>query len=165
MRLILVSSLAALAAGSATAAPLSAVGSVEVTIAPELQKKAVEDLGVTDIDRLAAELRKDVTRELERTGVLAGGRLELVLTDVRPNRPTFRQLGNKPGLSYESFGIGGATIDGQAISVTGEITPIHFQWYESDIGEALTKSTWSDASYAFNRFAYGYGRGETYAAR
>jgi hypothetical protein len=164
MRLIL-SSLAALAAGSAMAAPLSTVGSVEVSISPELQKKAADDLGVQDVDRLAAELRRHVTRELERTGVLAGGRMELVLTDVRPNRPTFRQLGNQPGLSYESYGIGGATIDGQAISVTGEVTPIHFQWYESDIRQAWTKSTWSDANYAFHRFAYRYGRGESYAAR
>ncbi len=165
MRLLILSSLASLAAGAALAAPLSTVGSVEVTISPELQKKAAADLGVKDVDRLAAELRKDVTRELERTGVLAGGRMELVLTDVRPNRPTFRQLGNQPSLSYESFGIGGATIDGRAISVTGEVTPIHFQWYESDIREAWTKSTWSDANYAFDRFAYRYGRGESYAAR
>ena len=165
MRLILLSSLAALVAGSATAAPLSTVGSVEVSISPELQKKAADDLGVKDVDRLAAELRRDVTRELERTGVLAGGRMELVLTDVRPNRPTFLQLSNQPGLSYESYGIGGATIDGQAISVTGEVTPIHFQWYQSDIRQAWTKSTWSDATYAFNRFAYRYGRGESYAAR
>ncbi|MDO9247490.1 MAG: hypothetical protein Q7U11_13575 [Phenylobacterium sp.] len=164
MRLIL-SSLAALAAGSVMAAPLSTVGSVEVSISPELQKKAADDLGVQDVDRLAAELRRDVTRELERTGVLAGGRMQLVLTDVRPNRPTFRQLGNQPGLSYESYGIGGATIDGQAISVTGEVTPIHFQWYDSDIRQAWTKSTWSDANYAFHRFAYRYGRGESYAAR
>lgn len=114
-----------------------------------------------DVIRLAAELRRDVTRELERTGVLAGGRMELVLTDVRPNRPTFRQLGNQPGLSYESYGIGGATIEGQAISVTGEVTPIRFRWYESDIRQAWTKSTWSDANYAFNRFAFRYGRGET----
>ncbi len=165
MRLLILSSLASLAAGAALAAPLSTVGRVEVTISPELQKKAAADLGVKDVDRLAAELRKDVTRELERTGVLAGGRMELVLTDVRPNRPTFRQLGNQPSLSYESFGIGGATIDGRAISVTGEVTPIHFQWYESDIREAWTKSTWSDANYAFDRFAYRYGRGESYAAR
>ncbi|MFD3262519.1 hypothetical protein [Phenylobacterium ferrooxidans] len=165
MHVILLSSLAALVAGSAAAAPLSTVGSVEVSVSPELQKKAAEDLGVKDVDRLAAELRRDVTRELERTGVLAGGRMELVLTDVRPNRPTFRQLGAQPGLSYESYGIGGATIDGQAISVTGEVTPIHFQWYESDIRQAWTKSTWADAHYAFNRFAYRYGRGESYAAR
>lgn len=164
MRLIL-STLAALAASSVMAAPLSTVGSVEVSISPELQKKAADDLGVRDVDRLAAELRRDVTRELERTGVLAGGRMQLVLTDVRPNRPTFRQLGNQPGLSYESYGIGGATIDGQAISVTGEVTPIHFQWYDSDIRQAWTKSTWSDANYAFHRFAYRYGRGESYAAR
>lgn len=165
MRLLSLTSLASLAAGAAMAAPLSTVGSVEVTISPELQKKAADDLGAKDIDRLAVELRKDVTRELERTGVLAGGRMELVLTDVRPNRPTFRQLSNQPSLSYESFGNGGATIDGQAISVTGEVTPIHFQWYESDIREAWTKSTWSDANYAFDRFAYRYGRGESYAAR
>ncbi|MBP7651480.1 MAG: hypothetical protein KA085_18875 [Phenylobacterium sp.] len=165
MRLLLVCSLASLAAGATIAAPLSTVGRVEVTISPELQKKAAADLGVKDVERLAVELRRDVTRELERTGVLAGGRMELVLTDVRPNRPTFRQLGNQLSLSYESFGVGGATIDGQAISVTGEVTPIHFRWYESDIREAWTKSTWSDANHAFDRFAYRYGRGKSYAAR
>ena len=165
MRPILFSSFTALLAGSATAAPLSTVSSVEVSISPELRKKATEDLGVEDVERLAAELRRDVTRELERTGVLAGGRMELFLTDVRPNRPTFRHLGDQPSLSYESYGIGGATIEGQAISVTGEVTPIHFQWYESDIRQAWTKSTWSDANYAFNRFAFRSGRGESYAAR
>ena len=165
MRLLILTALAALAAGSASAAPLSTVGAVEVTIAPELQKKAAKELGVRDVDRLAAELRRDVARELERTGALAGGRMELVLTDVRPTRPTFRQLANRPGLSYESFGVGGATIDGQAVSATGEVTPIHFQWYENDIRDAWMKSTWSDTNDAFNRFAYRYGRGESYAAR
>lgn len=165
MRLLIASAIAVLTAGSAVAAPLSTVASVEVQIGPELQKKAVEDLGEKDVQRLAAELRRDVQRELERTGVLAGGRMELVLTDVKPNRPTMRQLGKQPGLSYESFGVGGATVDGQAISVEGEVTPIHFQWYESDIHEAWRKPTWADANYAFDRFAYRYGRGETYAAR
>lgn len=165
MRLLVLFPLVALAANSVVAAPLSTVGSVTVAIAPEMQRQAADELGVKDVDRLATELLRDVTREVERTGVLAGGRLELVLTDVRPNRPAFRQLGNRPGLSYESYGIRGATIDGQAISATGEVTPVHFQWYDSDLREAWTKSTWSDADYAFNRFAYGYGRGQSYAAR
>jgi len=117
------------------------------------------------VQRLAAELRKDVEREMRRTGVLAGGRLELTLVDVQPNRPTFKQLGDTPGLSLQSFGIGGATIEGRAISLDGEVTPVRYQWYETDIRQSHMTSTWSDAEYAIGRFAYQLGRGNVYARR
>lgn len=167
MRALLLATFATLAlAGSANAAdPLSTVSSVEVKLSPELQKKAAEDYGVRDVQRLADNLKKDVERELQRTGVLAGGRVELTLVDARPNRPTFKQLGDRPGLSMESFGIGGAAIEGQAISVDGHVTPVRYNWYESDIRQARVSTTWSDAERAIDRFAFQLGRGDVYARR
>ena len=120
MRILMFAAFAALGlVGSALAEPLSTVSSVEVTLSPELRKKAIKEYGLKDVDRLAVELRKDVEKQLERTGVLAGGRVELVLVDARPNRPTMKQLGDKPGLSYQSYGIGGA----EALSERGELAP------------------------------------------
>lgn len=167
MRALLLTTLATLAlAGSAQASdPLSTVPNVEVTLSPELQKKAAEEYGVKDVQRLADELRKDVERELQRTGLLTGGRMELTLVDARPNRPTFKQLGDRPGLSLESFGIGGAAIEGKAISVDGHVTPVRYDWYETDIREARASTTWSDAGRAIDRFAYQLGRGNVYARR
>ncbi|WP_309645237.1 hypothetical protein [Phenylobacterium sp.] len=152
-------------AGSALADPLSTVSSVQVTLGAELAKKAADDYGVRDVDRLASELQADVQRELHRTGVLAGGRVELTLIDVRPNRPTFKQLGDRPGLSYESFGTGGLAIEGRAISVDGDVTPIRYTWYETDIHDSRIGGTWADAQHGIDRFVFQLGRGKVYARR
>lgn len=151
--------------GTAIAQPVSSVPAVEITVGPDLAKKASEDYGSREIDRLTIELRKDVERELARTGVLAGGRVELTLVDVKPNRPTMKQLGDRPGLSYESFGVGGVKIEGRAVSLDGEITPIRYSWYETDIRDARYGGTWSDAERGFNQFASRLGRGTVYARR
>lgn len=166
MRILMFAAFAALGlAGGALAEPLSTVSSVEVTLSPELRKKAVEEYGLKDLDRLTVELRKEVEQQLARTGVLAGGRVELILVDAKPNRPTMKQLGDKPGLSYQSYGIGGAEIAGRAIAVDGAVTPISYRWYETDIRDSWYQSTWADAEHAFDRFARRLGRGAAYAQR
>lgn len=162
MRII---ALAAVALLSSAAAAVAAPAAVTVTIGPELQKKAIEKYGVRDVDRLAAELRKDVERELARTGAYDGARIELTLTDAVPNRPTFKQLSDKPGLSYESYGIGGAKIEGRAIAPGGAVTPIKYSYYETDIRQAWAHSTWSDAQWTMDRFAYRLASGKTLASR
>lgn len=166
MRILLFAVFATLGlVGSALAEPTSTVSSVDVTLSPELRKKATEEYGLKEVDRLARELRKDVEQQLQRTGVLAGGRVELILVDARPNRPTMKQLGDKPGLSYQSFGIGGAEIEGRAIAVDGSVTPIKYRWYETDIRDSWYQHTWADAEHAFDRFARRLGSGKAYAQR
>ena len=155
----LVIATAALLAGPATAAS-AAPASVNVTIGPELQAKAAKSLGERDVNDLAAELRTQVERQLAKTGAYDGQRIELELTDVQPNRPTFKQLADKPGLSYESFGIGGARIEGSAIAPDGKVTPISYRYYESDIRYARRGGTWADAQWTIDRFAYRLGRGQ-----
>jgi hypothetical protein len=149
------------AAGAAFAAPAA----VSVTIGPDLQSKAVKTLGVRDVNELAADLQTAVEKRLAKTGAYDGARIELVLSDAQPNRPTFKQLSDRPGLSYESFGVGGAEITGRAIAADGAVTPISYRYYESDIRWARRGGTWADAEQAFGLFAYDFGRGQTPAHR
>jgi hypothetical protein len=132
----------------ALAAP--AVSEVRVSIGPELAKK-VDDIGTRDFDILTAELRRSVERRIPpRPG---GGTLDLVIEDARPNHPTPQQMSATPGLSMESFGVGGARISGDYVDPAGRRTPIAYSWYEGDIRWARYGSTWHDAESAFDRLA------------
>jgi hypothetical protein len=162
MRIIVLAAAAVIA--SATGA-LAAPASVTVTIGPELHKTAVKTYGVREVDRLAGQLRKSVERELARTGAYEDQAVELTLLDVVPNRPTFKQLSDKPGLSYESFGIGGAKIEGQAVAPGGSVTPLKYSYYETDIRQSWGHSTWYDAESTIDRFARRLGAGKALASR
>ena len=149
---------------SATTA-LAAPASVTVDIGPQLQAKAEKVLGVREVDDLAAQLRKTVERKLANSPAYDGARIELVLVDAQPNRPTFKQLGDRPGLSFESFGLGGAKIGGRAIAANGAVTPIAYKYYESDLHYAHRTTTWGDADVAFQQFAAKLRRGDLVASR
>ena len=126
------------------------VAEVKVSIGPELAKKA-DALGSRDLEGLSTDLRRAVERKLRlRPG---GGSLNLVIEDAKPNRPTPQQLSKTPGLSMESFSLGGARIGGDYVDPTGARTPIAFSWYESDIRWARYGGTWHDAQTAFDRLA------------
>ena len=157
MRALVIATAALLASATAS---LAAPAAVSVTIAPHLQDKAAKIYGVRDVNELADRLQTRVAKRLARTGAYSNAKIELVLNDVQPNRPTFKQLGDKPGLSYDSFGIGGAEITGQAIAADGAVTPISYRYYESDIRYSRIGSTWADAEGTFDRFAYDLGRGK-----
>ena len=163
MRIIALAAAAALLVPGAAA--FAAPASVSVTVGPELQKKALKKYGVKDVNRLAESLRSDVERELTKTGAYDGARVELVLVDATPNRPTFKQMSDMPGLSYQSFGLGGARIKGQAIAADGAVTPIAYSWYENDIRQAWYQPTWADAEWTFDRFATKLSRGQALASR
>ncbi len=156
---------AVLFASVGATAALAAPASVSVTIGPELQAKAADTLGQRDVNDLAKDLRTQVERELAKTGAYDGARVQLVLTDVQPNRPTFKQLSDRPGLSYESFGVGGARIEGSAIAPDGHVTPISYRFYETDIRWARRGGTWADADWAIDRFAHQLARGQAVASR
>jgi hypothetical protein len=163
MRIIALTA-AALLAGAPTQAS-AAPASVHVTIGADLQKQAEKTYGVRDINDLARDLERNVTRALTKSGAYDGARIELTLVDAKPNRPTFKQMGDKPGLSFQSHGIGGARIEGKAIAPDGTVTPLKYSWYESDIRQTYAYSTWHDAQDTFGRFAYRLARGDQLASR
>ena len=81
---------------------------ISVSLGPDLQDKARE-LGPREVQEQADRLADLVGRALAREGALDGARIDLVLTDVRPNRPTFQQLVDRPGLDgHRSRSVGGA---------------------------------------------------------
>jgi hypothetical protein len=163
MRATLPLALAAVLIG-ATAA-VAAPAQVSVTIAPDLQKKFDTDYGVREIPELTAELKESVEQALARSGALQDARVELVIRDVKPNRPTFKQMTDTPGLSMQSFGVGGAAIGGRIVAADGTEQPIDYRWYESDIRQSFANWVWHDAEWTFDRFARRLARGEEVARR
>jgi hypothetical protein len=149
------------AAGVAAAAPAS----VTVTISPELQAKAVKDYGVREVDRLADDLRKSVERQAAKAPAFDGARIVLELADAKPNRPTFKQLSDHPGLSFQSFSVGGAAIEGHAVLPGGRVAPLSYSYYETDIHYAHLAGVWGDAQAAIDGFATRLRRGDLVASR
>lgn len=142
-------------AGAARAAPAS----IEVAIGSELQAKAGV-YGQRDLERLAERLRAEVQRETARAGVYDGARIVLELTDAVPNRPTFKQLSDNTSLSYDSFGIGGARIEGHIVSPNGQVVPLSYRYYDPDIRYAELRDTWFEADWTIDRLARQLGRGK-----
>lgn len=155
---------AALIASAATATQ-AAPASITVSVSPELQDKAVHDLGVRDVDQLAGDLKKSVERQLAHGSAFDGQRVVLELADVKPNHPTFKQMFDHPGLAYESFGIGGARVEGHAIAPDGHVTPLSYSYYEPDIRYARLGGTWADAEWAIDQFAHRLSHGPVLASR
>lgn len=162
MRILALSTVAALFSATAV---MAAPASVQVHIGPALQAKAVKTYGVRDVNDLADTLRKSVERELNRSGAFDGARIDLTLVDAVPNRPTFKQMSDRVGLSFLSFGVGGAAVEGQAIAPDGTVTPLAYKWYENDIRWAPFSATWTDAETTIQRFARNLSRPQKLASR
>lgn len=156
MRALLVaaaSGLALVAAGAATAAQPA---NVTVTVGPELQSKA-DRIGEREIDYLREDLARTVSRALARSGAQ---RADLVLEMATPNRPTFEQLGRRPGLSFNSLAVGGASVTGTITTADGTVEPVSYRWYEHDLREARGATTWSGAGRAFQMLSGRIARGD-----
>lgn len=126
---------------------------VNVTIGGDLFEEA-EDLGQRDIDFQLERLQRVVTRELGRSGALAGAEVNLVVTDLKPNRPTFQQASDRPGLSvFDSLSIGGATIEGEVVTADGRRLPVRYSRYSTSLADVYGYSTWQDADRAYDRLA------------
>lgn len=146
--------LAPLVLAGALAAPASAQDpQVTVTIGGDLLEEA-EGLGQRDVDHQRERLQTVVSRVLARSGSLGGAQVNLILTDLKPNRPTFQQASDRPGLSViDSISIGGATIEGEVITADGQRLPVRYSRYSTSIREVQGFGTWQDADRAYDRLA------------
>lgn len=113
--------------------------------------------GQKDLDKLTKRLKRKMEARLEKNGITisddATTILNLVITDARPNRPTFKQLSKSVSLSTQSFGVGGATFTGTLVNAAGEQGNVSYGWFETDIRDAQYSGIWSDAYRAIDRFA------------
>jgi hypothetical protein len=155
MRALLAAAASGLAIAAAGAA-FAQTSNVTVAVGPELQSKA-DRIGVREIDMLREDLAKQVGRALTRSGAQ---RADLVLEMATPNRPTFEQLGARPGLSFWSLGVGGASVTGTVTQADGTVQPVSYRWYETDIRQARGSTTWTDAERAFGLLSYRLAKGD-----
>ncbi len=137
-------------AGAAAADPAA----VTVTLGPDLKEDAAE-LGERDVRQQADRLAEVVRRALAGGGgELDGARIDLVLTDLKPNRPTFEQMARRPGLDgHRSLSIGGAAIEGSITTADGRVLPVRYDWYTSSLADVRGYTTWQDADRAYDRLA------------
>ncbi|MFC5388684.1 hypothetical protein U0030_11270 [Brevundimonas bullata] len=141
---------AAMALAGAVAAQPSAV---VVKVSPDFAKTAAE-LGEREVQQQADDLARTVERVLNAQQALDGARIELVITDLKPNRPTMQQAALKPGLDMmRSISLGGAAIEGTITTASGEVQPVKYDYYSTNLADVRGYSTWQDAGTAFNRLA------------
>jgi len=134
-------------------APALAV-TVETRYSDDFQKKLDKEYGAREGERLSKWLRERVEAALREKGVKAE-RVVVTLEDARPNRPTLKQVSDKPGLDpILSFGLGGAEMTGVAFDASGkEVGRLEYKWYETDLANSMNATTWHDARWSFSRFA------------
>ena len=142
--ILCVSALASTAYGQQAYSP-------QITVKPGvlLQSKAAS-YGPSELDYLIKELTGDVTRAVSRTAA-PPQRIDLVIEDAEPNRPTSAQLIGSIGLPASSVDVGGARVSGTVTNADGSVHPIRYQYYEDDLSEEIGASTWNDAERAFDK--------------
>ena len=144
---------AALAASASMAHAQPPQPAVSVSIGPALQKKA-DDYGVEELSYLAGDLRKTVQRAAAKAGPNVPSRVDLVLEDAIPNRPTSAQLGRNVDLSLNSIGLGGARISGMVTYADGTQQPLREQFFQTDLYDDRGADTWYDAEHTIDQVAY-----------
>ncbi len=138
----------ALAAAAQAQAP-----NVAVTLGPKLQEQ-VEDLGPREVQDQADQLTEEVREALARRNDLNAATVSLVLTDLKPNRPTLQQLSDKPGLDrIRSVSIGGAAVEGEIVTADGRRLPFDYDRFNSSLADVYGFTTWWEADRVFDRVA------------
>lgn len=126
---------------------------VSVALDPAFESKA-EELGRSEVQEQMDRLGEIVSRALAEDAELAGARVELVVTDLRPNRPTFEQVRDRPGLDpFRSISIGGAAIEGRIVTARGEVVPVSYERFSHDLNDVYGVGVWHDAERAYRRLA------------
>jgi hypothetical protein len=134
-----------LLASAAFAEPLV----VNVAYGTKVDKAFTKTYGEREREVVRDLLTENLTRSLGNQAA----RVDVVINDIIPNRPTFKQLGDTPGLSFQSFGIGGADVTGKAFDGAGNLLgEVTYDWY-GDIYFADTTWTWTDADRALQQFS------------
>lgn len=136
------------------AAPLASATVIEVSYSEEFAETLEEDYGEREGVFLIGKIQDHLDFELDKAG-LDPERIEVTINNAKPNRPTFKQLGDQPGLDYmRSISIGGMDLSATIFDAAGnEIAAVQYDWFESDIRQVAPAGTWSDARRASRRFA------------
>lgn len=122
---------------------------VSVSYSTQAEKKMTETYGA----REKAIIFDLVERNLKDNLGSKAARVEVVINDITANRPTQKEMSERPGLSMQSFGVGGADVSGKAYDAAGKlIGEANYEW-TGDILWARGNWTWSDTDRALSNFA------------
>lgn len=135
-------------------APIASAADVTVKYSDDFAEALEEDYGTREGERLTKTIRKDLEQALDRRGVDVA-RIEVTIHDAKPNRPTFQQASDRPGLDmFRSISIGGMDLSGKAYDDAGHlVADLQYDWYETSIRDVVGASTWWDAGRASDRFS------------
>lgn len=131
---------------------------VSVSYSPEFQASLHDTLGDREGAYLTREVNHAISAALARRGVAAGSGaivVETTIIDADPNRPTFQQLVDRPGLDpMRSISIGGAELHAVLRSADGRVlTEVNHRRYDFTIEDVFPSMTWSAADQAIRGFA------------
>ncbi len=134
--------------------PVATAAEVNVSYSESFAEELADNYG----DREGAVLAREITEDLDRAFAKAGidpARVDVTIIDAKPNRPTFGQLRQTPGLDmYASRSIGGMKLQATAYDGDGNlIGSKEYGWFENDIRQVIGATTWTDAKRASDRFA------------
>lgn len=133
---------------------------VTVTLGPKLQEQ-VEDLGPREVRDQADRLAERVRKALARRNDLNGTAVNLVLTDLKPNRPTLQHLTDRPGLDrIRSVSVGGAAVKGEIVTADGRSLPFEYDRFNSSLADVYGFTTWWEADRVFDRVARKIAQGD-----
>lgn len=142
------------AIGALAILPIASATEVAVTYSDDFAEELTDNYG----EREGAELTEDIVDDLERAFARAGvtpAKVDITIVNAKPNRPTFQQMRDEPGLDpFRSISIGGMKLTGTAYDADGNVLASQeYGWFENDIRDVIGSGVWTDANRASRRFA------------
>ncbi len=134
--------------------PAALACDITVAFDPETAEEWTETYGEREVDYLSERVSDDLHDALAAAG-LSVAQVNVTIIDARPNRPTFKQASDRPGLDqFRSFSVGGMSLRAEAFDTDGtQLGDYAYKWFSHDIRFASHRPTWSDANRASDIFS------------
>ncbi|MHA7898728.1 MAG: hypothetical protein ACX94B_02615 [Henriciella sp.] len=142
------------ALGALALLPFASATEVAVSFSDDFAEELADNYGEREGETLTEDIVDDLTKAFERAGV-DPARVDIMIVDAKPNRPTLQQLSDRPGLDpLRSVSLGGMKLTGTAYDIDGNVIATQeYGWFENNIRDVFGNATWSDANRASRRFA------------
>jgi len=147
------------AIGALAILPTAAATEVAVTYSEDFAEELADNYGEREGETLTEDIIDDLDHAFAKAGV-SPARVDVVIVNAKPNRPTLEQLSNEPGLdAMRSISIGGMKLTGTAYDADGNVLAIQeYGWFENNIRDVFGSATWTDANRASRRFAKNFAK-------
>lgn len=142
------------AIGALAILPTAAATEVAVTYSDDFAEELAENYGEREGETLTEDIIDDLDQAFERAGV-SPAKVDITIVNAKPNRPTFQQLSDQPGLdAFRSVSIGGMKLAATVYDTEGDVVATQeYGWFENNIRDVFGSATWGDANRASRRFA------------